>query len=497
VSCYSSAKPGDETVHENDNYYINMNLLKNIKNLFVFLRAISKHQIITHLPLSSPRTTLSSPRIRGPIFHSAKIRFFAKIIALFIYPKSFFIAPKQNFAHRLTLCFKDLGPIYIKFGQTLSTRPDLIGAEVANHLKSLQDKLPAFSASIVKTKIEEEFGTPVTELFASFNETPIAAASIAQVHEATLLSGHKVAVKILRPNIAKIYNDDIIFLEFIANFMTKFIKKAKRLKPREVIAVFRESMNYELNLRLEAAAASRIADNFNGDDTLHIPKIYWNMTSEEIITLEWIDGISIYDRKKLIANKLDPDKIAAKIAVIFFNQAYRDGFFHADLHPGNILVKKNGQIALIDFGIIGILAEDDRLAIAEILYAFLKRDYKLVASVHHRIGYIPKSTNLELFAQNCRAIAEPIIGLQIKNISIGNLLAQLFKVTEEFGMETQCQLLMLQKTMVVVEGIGQSLDPEINMWQLAEPWMKKWALKNLTPEAKLLKMVKKFINDLL
>ena len=253
-------------------------------------------------------------------------------------------------------------------------------------------------------------------------------------------------------------------------------------------------MNCELNLMMEAAAASRFADNFAGDDSIYVPKIYWNLTSEEIITLEWIDGISIYDTKSLIKNKLNPEDIAAKIAVIFFNQAYRDGFFHADLHPGNILVKPNGQIALIDFGIIGILSEDDRLAIAELLYAFLKRDYKLVASVHHRIGYIPKNTNLELFAQSCRAIAEPIIGKQIKNISIGNLLAQLFKVTEEFGMETQPQLLLLQKTMVVVEGIGQSLDPEINMWQLAEPWIKKWAIKNLSLEAKLLRIAKKFIN---
>jgi ubiquinone biosynthesis protein len=325
-------------------------------------------------------------------------------------------------------------------------------------------------------------------------ETPVAAASIAQVHRATLMNGEKVAVKILRPNIAKIYNDDIIFLQFIANLITKFVKQTKRLKLHEVISVFRESMKYELNLRLEAAAASRIADNFVGDTTIHIPKIHWNLTSEEVITLEWIDGISIYDQKKLIKNGLKPDDLAAKIAVIFFNQAYRDGFFHADLHPGNILVKKNGQIALVDFGIIGTLAEDDRLAIAELLYAFLKRDYKLVADVHHRIRYIPKDTNLELFAQHCRAIAEPIIGLQIKNISIGNLLAQLFKVTEEFGMETQPQLLLLQKTMVVVEGIGQSLDPEINMWKLAEPWMKKWAVKNLTPEAKLLRMLRKWLD---
>ncbi|NBY35436.1 MAG: 2-polyprenylphenol 6-hydroxylase [Alphaproteobacteria bacterium] len=456
-----------------------INCIKNIANLVLFLHKISKYQILTY-----------PEKIKIP----RRIRFLAGVVCLIIYPKRFFITPKQAFGIRLANFFKDLGPIYIKFGQTLSTRPDLIGRDVAHHLKSLQDKLSPFDSKIAKNKIEETFGTKISEIFSSFNDIPVAAASIAQVHKAVLVTGEKVAVKILRPDITKTYNNDIIFLEFIADFTARFVRNSQRLKPREVIAVFRESMNCELNLLMEAAAASRLADNFALDKSICIPKIYWELTSEEIITLEWINGISIYNREKLIKNKLNPDDIAAKIAVIFFNQAYRDGFFHADLHPGNILVKKNGEIALIDFGIIGILSEDDRLAIAEILYAFLKRDYKLVASVHHRISYIPKNTNLELFAQRCRAIAEPIIGKQIKNISIGNLLAQLFKITEEFGMETQPQLLLLQKTVVVVEGIGQSLDPEINMWQLAEPWIKKWAAKNLTPEAKLLRIAKKFIN---
>ncbi len=459
-----------------------MNFIKNIINFVLFLYKMSKYQILIY-----PET----------IKITLKVKFLANLICLIICPKTFFIKPKQNFGIRLTNFCKDLGPIYIKFGQTLSTRPDLIGQEVANYLKSLQDKLPAFDVAIVKAKIEENFGNKISEIFSSFDEKPIAAASIAQVHKATLISGEVVAVKILRPNISKIYNNDIIFLEFIANFITKFVKNSRRLKLREVIAIFRESMDCELNLLMEAAAASRFASNFVGDSTIYIPQIYWNLTSEEIITLEWIDGISIYDKTKLLKNQLDPDAIAAKIAIIFFNQAYRDGFFHADLHPGNIIVKKNGQVALIDFGIIGILSEDDRLAIAELLYAFLKKDYKLVATIHHKIGYIPKNTNLELFAQRCRAIAEPIIGKQIKNISIGNLLTQLFKITEEFGMETQPQLLLLQKTIVLVEGIGQSLNPEINMWQLAEPWIKKWAVKNLTPEAKLLKLVKKFVDQII
>lgn len=456
-----------------------INFIQNTTTLVLFLYKISKYQILTH----SENIKLSK-----------RIKFLGNLICFIICPKKFFTTPKQALGIRLTNFLKDLGPIYIKFGQTISTRPDLIGKDIADHLKFLQDKLPPFDTKIVKTKIEEIFGTDLSKIFSEFGDSPIAAASIAQVHKATLTSGEIVAVKILRPNINKQYDNDIIFLEFIVSFITKFIKNSKRLKLHEVIKVFRESMNCELNLMMEAAAASRFADNFAGDDNIYVPKVYWNFTSEEIITLEWIEGISIYDKNALIKNGLSPKDIAAKIAVIFFNQAYRDGFFHADLHPGNILVKPNGQITLIDFGIIGILSEDDRLAVAELLYAFLKRDYKLVASVHYKIGYIPKNTNLELFAQSCRAIAEPIIGKQIKDISIGNLLAQLFKVTEEFGMETQPQLLLLQKTMVVVEGIGQSLDPEINMWQLAEPWIKKWATKNLSLEAKLFRIAKKFIN---
>ena len=457
-----------------------------------FIRYIPKVIHLLYI-VSKYRVLTDSGHFELPFSLKVLGRFFSIIL----YPIGLFTKSNLNFGQRLAGLFQSLGPIYIKFGQTLSTRPDLIGTEVADSLKYLQDKLPPFSYRIVKARIEERFGQKLSDLFDSFDDTPVAAASIAQVHKAKLKSGEIVAVKILRPNIAQKYEEDIAFLEYGAEVITRFLKKAKRLRPKEVMSVFRQSMNLELNLRSEAAAASRILDNFANDSSLHIPRIYWNLTHDDIITLEWIDGVSIYDRKAIKKLGFDPKDIAAKIAVIFFNQAYRDGFFHADLHPGNILVCPNGKVALVDFGIIGILAEDDRLAIAEILYAFLKRDYKLVAEVHHRVGYIPKDTNLEYFAQSCRAVAEPIIGIAIKNISIGNLLAQLFKVTEEYGMETQPQLLLLQKTMVVVEGIGQSLDEDINMWLLAEPWIKKWAAKNLSPEAKLLRMIKKILNKLL
>ncbi len=456
-----------------------------------FLRYIPKVIHLLYI-VSKYRVLTDSGHFKLPL----SLKILGRFFSIVLYPIGLFTKSNLNFGQRLAGLFQSLGPIYIKFGQTLSTRPDLIGTEVADSLKYLQDKLPPFSLKIVKARIEERFGQKISDLFDSFEDTPVAAASIAQVHKAKLKSGEVVAVKVLRPNIAQKYEEDIAFLEYGAEIITRFLKKAKRLRPKEVMSVFRQSMNLELNLRSEAAAASRILDNFVNDSSLHIPRIYWHLTHDDIITLEWIDGVSIYDRKAIEKLGFDPKDIAATIAVIFFNQAYRDGFFHADLHPGNILVCPNGKVALVDFGIIGILAEGDRLAIAEILYAFLKRDYKLVAEVHHRVGYIPKETNLEYFAQSCRAVAEPIVGLAIKNISIGNLLAQLFKVTEEYGMETQPQLLLLQKTMVVVEGIGQSLDEDINMWILAEPWIKKWAAKNLSPEAKLLRMIKKMLNKL-
>ena len=377
-----------------------------------FIRYIPKVIHLLYI-VSKYRVLTDSGHFELPFSLKVLGRFFSIIL----YPIGLFTKSNLNFGQRLAGLFQSLGPIYIKFGQTLSTRPDLIGTEVADSLKYLQDKLPPFSYRIVKARIEERFGQKLSDLFDSFDDTPVAAASIAQVHKAKLKSGEIVAVKILRPNIAQKYEEDIAFLEYGAEVITRFLKKAKRLRPKEVMSVFRQSMNLELNLRSEAAAASRILDNFVNDSSLHIPRIYWNLTHDDIITLEWIDGVSIYDREAIKKLGFDPKDIAAKIAVIFFNQAYRDGFFHADLHPGNILVCPNGKVALVDFGIIGILAEHDRLAIAEILYAFLKRDYKLVAEVHHRVGYIPKDTNLEYFAQSCRAVAEPIIGIAIKNIT--------------------------------------------------------------------------------
>ncbi|WP_341747345.1 2-polyprenylphenol 6-hydroxylase [Candidatus Tisiphia endosymbiont of Dascillus cervinus] len=451
-------------------------------NFLYILRVVSKQQILTY-----PGT------IRLP----SRLKILGWMITIVFYPIGLLKTPKDDFGIRLTDCFKKLGPVYIKFGQTLSTRPDLIGVKIAHYLQSLQDKLPPFSSSIARKIIDESFGQSTDELFSVFEDIPIAAASISQVHRAKLKSGEFVAVKILRPRIHHTYNKDIKLLYILAKLVAKIFIKFKRLRPVAVIDVFNTTMKFELDLRLEAAAASELSDNLQNDVDIYIPKVYWQLTHEYIITTEWVDGISIYARDKLIEQGLDLTKIAQRFATIFFNQVYRDGFFHADLHPGNILVRSDGSIVLLDFGIMGRLSDKDRMAIAESLFGFLSRNYKLVALVHLRAGYIPQNTDLDLFAQACRAVSEPIIGYAVKNISIGRLLAQLFKITEDFGMEVQPQLLLLQKTIVVVEGVGQQLDPKINVWQLIEPWIKKWAAKNLSPEAKILRILKHVVVEIL
>lgn len=449
-----------------------------IFSLLRVIHIISRYQILT---------------FPGGLDIPCRVHVIARLFTLFFCPINLFRKPKDSFGKRLTECLQSLGPIYVKFGQTLSTRPDLIGEETAAYLQLLQDKLPPFKTEMAKAILSKAFRKPLSELFKSFEDAPIAAASIAQVHRAELQSGERVAIKILRPGIHKKYASDLNLLYFLARIIMRLTRRAERLKPVEVVNLFRDTMRGELDLRLEAAAASELSDNLTGDTDVYVPKVFWQLACEDILVTEWVDGISIYDTEKLVGVGLDPAEISEKIAIMFFNQAYRDGFFHADLHPGNILVRPSGRIVLLDFGIMGRLADQDRFAIAEILQGFLTRNYKQVARVHLQAGYIPPGSDLNLFALRCRSICEPIVNLPIKDISIGRLLASLFKVTEEFGMETQSGLLLLQKTMVVVEGIGSSLNKELNMWQLARPWIKKWAAKNLSPEAKLLRFVKNFV----
>lgn len=403
-----------------------------------------------------------------------------------------FLKNKKN----LALSFEELGPAFIKLGQFLSTRPDLVGINMANSLGYLRDKLSHFSFKLVKKIIFEELGQEINQIFKEFKEIPVAAASIAQVHEATTIDGLKVAVKVRRPGIEKKLQKEVKFFYFIAAKIEFFFPKYKRLKLTEVIQTIETSFKLELDLRLEAAAADELLAN-NKMEYVHIPKVYWLYTAEKVFTMEWVDAISIYEREQLIDHEIDLTKLATNFAVMFFNQAFVDGFFHADLHQGNIMVTKDGKIVLLDYGIMGRVDYRNRIHVAKILHGFLNKDYHLIAEIHKQAGYINDKCNLGQFAQACRAIGEPIMNLPANKISIAKLLGQLFKITEDFQMETQPQLLFLQKTMIMVEGIGKILSPNDNLWILAEPWIKEWAKNNIAIEAKAAKAIKTIIQKLM
>lgn len=376
-----------------------------------------------------------------------------------------------------------MGPSFIKLGQTLSTRADVVGDIIASDLAMLRDRLPPFPSIQARALIASDLGKPIDILYSHFEDTPVAAASIAQVHKATTTDGKLVAVKILRPGIEKAFARDIALFLWIAHMIERLRPSLRRLKPMEVMKTFQHSVRLEMDLRFEAAAASELKENCRNDPGFYVPEVDWQRTSHRVLTLEWVEGIPIDNKAALVAAGHDPAKLAGQLAIIFFNQAYRDGYFHADLHPGNLFVNKKGDIVPVDFGIMGRLDKDTKIYVAEILRGFLKKDYHRVAQVHFTAGYVPSHQSMGDFQQACRSIGEPIVGRPINQISIAHLLAQLFKITEDFEMETQPQLLLLQKTMVLVEGVGGILNPDANMWKLAEPWIEAWAKEHLSPQA--------------
>jgi ubiquinone biosynthesis protein len=398
--------------------------------------------------------------------------------------------------NNIAMALEDLGPAFIKLGQFLSTRPDLIGIERATYFGYLRDKLPYFPFSEVRTIISEEFKQEVEDLYLKFEEIPIAAASIAQVHKAITADGREVAVKIRRPGIEKKLNKEIKFFYFLAKKIECFFPRYKRLKLLEVVKILEKSFKFELDLRLEAAAADELFER-NNLEYVHIPKVDWLRTTSRVFTMEWIEATSIYEQDKLLENGIDLKKLASNFAVMFCKQAFVNGFFHADLHQGNIMVDNQSRIVLLDFGIMGRLDYNNRIYVAQILNGFLNKDYHLIAKIHQQAGYLSKDYMPELFAQSCRAIGEPIMNLAPNQISMAKLLGQLFKVTEDFHMETQPQLLLLQKTMIMVEGIGKALCPEENLWRLAEGWIRQWASENISVEAKIAKLGKKILQQLL
>ena len=427
--------------------------------------------------------------IQPNFFRSRLLYMILQFIFFIISPMGFFY--NRKFSEKLKNALVELGPIYIKFGQLLSTRPDIVGAEIAQDLGELQDKLPQSKFSDVEKTLIEAFGKDWEKNFIEFGRDSVSSASIAEVYKARLENGDYVAVKILKPGIEEKYQKDIYLFKFCAKLVDKLSNKFLRFNLQEIVKILESGMKIEVNLQFEAAACAEISDHNTSDDII-IPKIYWQLTSSKILVLQWIDGSPIKEIDKL--NSLDRKSLAQKIALCFFNQSFKYGFFHADLHPGNILITKDGKIALIDFGITSRLSEKDRFAVAAILYGFLSKKYEYIADLHLEVGYIPSNTDLGLFSLGCRSIGEKIVGLPANQISIGKLLGDLFYINNFFQMELQPQLLLLQKNMLMVEGIGKMLDDDINMWNLIEPWIKAWSIKNITPEAKVIRALKKLVN---
>ncbi|MEO8240661.1 MAG: 2-polyprenylphenol 6-hydroxylase [bacterium] len=385
----------------------------------------------------------------------------------------------------VTRALTALGPAYIKFGQTLATRPDIVGDEMAGQLKYLQDKLPPFPTDQARAMVEAELGLPMDQVFSAFSE-PVAAASIAQVHRARLVEdGREVAVKVLRPGIERAFRKDIDAFYFAARSIEVLAPFARRLRPMDVITHFEGIVAGELDLRLESAAASEFAVNTEKDKGFQVPQPIWRLSGRSVMTMGWAEGINMSDTAALDAAGHDRKALGARVLQLFLSHALRDGLFHGDMHQGNLKVAANGDIIAYDFGIMGRIDEYTRRVYAEILMGFISRDYRRVAEVHFEAGYVPADRDVEAFASALRAVGEPIFGMEANHISMAKLLSYLFQVTERFGMETRTELILLQRTMVVVEGVARSLDPNINIWQVARPVVQDYIGNNLGPLATL------------
>jgi ubiquinone biosynthesis protein len=386
---------------------------------------------------------------------------------------------------RLAKALENLGPAHIKLGQVLATRPDIVGAEIATALEGLQDRLPPFPTADARDVIGQSLSKPVDQLFSSFGDA-VAAASIAQVHSARLAENSRhVAVKVLRPGIEEEFSRELSALAFAARMAERFSAEARRLRLIALVETLATSVALELDLRMEAAAASELAERTRQDTGFRVPAVMWDMTSSRVLTSEWIDGIPLRDHVALMAAGHDPKKIAVTVVRTFLSQALRDGFFHADMHPGNLFIDHQGHLVAVDFGIMGRLDPTMRRFMAETLAGFLARDYTRVARIHYDVSFVPSHHPVETFAQALRAIGEPIFGRPAREMSMARLLQQLFDTTRRFDMEAQPQLLLLQKTMVVVEGVARSLDPDFDMWSASRPVVEKWMLANVGPEARL------------
>jgi len=393
--------------------------------------------------------------------------------------------------------FQDIGPAAIKLGQTLATRPDIVGEDAVRNLLSLQDSLPPVGFDLICHEIETSFGRPASDLFVSIEEHPVGAASVAQVHRAVTTNGRTVAVKVLRPGIREKFARDIDTYEWAAAHLEAFGGEASRLRPRAVIANFKRWTARELDLRREAASASELTDAMKGVEGYRIPAIDWDRTNGRVMTIEWVDGIKISNREALIAAGHDLPDIARRIVLTFLKQAISAGFFHADMHQGNLFVESDGTIAAIDFGIMGRIDRRARQWLAEILYGLTTGNYRRVAEIHFEAQYVPAHHSVDEFATALRAVGEPMRGKPVSELSVGQMLDGLFAITRDFDMQTQPHLLLLQKTMVMVEGLATQLDPTINMWDVSAPFVRDWIRDELGPEAAIADRLREDVGTLL
>jgi ubiquinone biosynthesis protein len=400
-------------------------------------------------------------------------------------PWRWFRSSRKPRAQRLREALEELGPIFVKFGQVLSTRPDLLPEDIALELIRLQDKVPPFPGEQAVQVIETAYGKPIGQIFSTFDPTPVASASVAQVHFATLEDGSEVAVKVLRPGIERTIARDLDLLYTIARLARRYSRDARRLRPVEVVDQFRRTLYDELDLRREAANASQLRANFDGSELLYVPAVHWDYTRREVFVMERIHGIPVSDIEGLKAAGIDLGHLSNNGVEIFFTQAFRDGFFHADMHPGNIFVSPDGRYCAVDFGIMGTLSDADKLYLAQNFVAFFNRDYRAVAEAHVRAGWVPADTAVEEFEGAIRAVCEPIFAKPIKDISFGRLLMHLFQTARRFEMEVQPQLVLLQKTLFQIEGLGRRLYPDLDLWVTAKPYLENWMRTQYGPRALL------------
>jgi ubiquinone biosynthesis protein len=416
---------------------------------------------------------------------------YLRFLLLFL-PSRWFIRARAPRGERLRLALEALGPVFIKFGQMLSTRRDLLPDDLAVELARLQDRVPPFSSAEAREIIERSLGRTVTELFAEFQVDPIASASVAQVHGARLHDGREVVVKVIRPGIASVIRQDVGLLYLLAHLVQRLWSEGRRLRPVEVVSEYEQTIFDELDLRKEAANGSQLRRNFEGSEMLYVPEVYWDLTRQNVLVMERIYGIPVADTDQLRQREIDMKVLAERGVEIFFTQVFRDSFFHADMHPGNIFVSPDNPASpryiAVDFGIIGALTPEDQSYLARNILAFFKRDYRQVAQLHIDSGWVPADTNVNAFETAIRSVCEPIFEKPLKDISFGMVLLGLFQTARRFNMEVQPQLVLLQKTLLNIEGLGRQLYPELDLWKTAKPFLEKWMRERMGPRAVYRKM---------